>query len=189
MLDHHGRTTKSKSRTRAVLAALAYRPPRNLTHDRVDGVLTCTARRRCGNSRFKRFTLAACFTKYYYSCSRGGLPPLTTTRHRTAFISALARDVLHQVAQYLVARCVCMHVREAGLLLGLPTYLILTDLPTHLPTHRRRPTARLSRWAIQRAARRRGHPSHGSCSRRATPRASPRYLVITPGTARARGEL
>ena len=132
-MDHHGRTTKSKSRTRAVLAALAYRPPRNLTHDRVDGVLTCTARRRCGNSRFKRFTLAACFTKYYYSCSRGGLPPLTTTRHRTAFISALARDVLHQVAQYLVARCVCMHVREAGLLLD-PTYLPTFHRPAYPPT-------------------------------------------------------
>ena len=80
------------------------------------------------------------------------------------------------------ARRACMHARDPGLLRG-PTYTHPPAYPhTHTPpTHRRRPTARPSRWATQKAARRRGHPSRSSFSRRA-----PRYLVITP---RPRGEL
>ena len=72
-----------------------------------------------------------------------------------------------------VARRACMHARNPGLLLG-PTYTP-TCLPTHPRTDRRRPTARPSRWATRKGARRRGHPSRGSCSRR-----GPRHLVITP---------
>ena len=72
-----------------------------------------------------------------------------------------------------VARRACMHARDPGLLLG-PTYTP-TCLPTHPRTDRRRPTARPLRWATQKAARRRGHPSRSSCSRR-----GPCHLVITP---------
>eukprot|EP00964_Phaeocystis_antarctica_P054067 scaffold31765_cov67-Phaeocystis_antarctica.AAC.3 len=99
-----------------------------------------------------------------------------------------------------------MCVRQAYCSAYLPptSYRLLPTYPTDPPAYRRRPTARPSRWAIQRAARRRGHPSHGSCSRRAarpmlpsyhpshgscSRRAKhPCYLVITPRTARARGE-